>query len=146
MSHVSEHLVLLEGLVWLSPLLSLFRNGRKSRGGARAVLTRLRLSPLNRLQVIWLLALTTAPSFCTIIWGLHFPRLPISLPLHISVTGRHCHLMTRLKIVTGSGTDDSSDVRYFLKWISRLLVCDAASLGGVRRFVRLSMIMKSTNR
>jgi hypothetical protein len=55
-------------------------------------------------------------------------------------------LMTRLKTVTGSGSDDSSDVRYFLKRISRLLVCDAVSLGCVRRFTWLSMKIKKTHR
>ena len=77
-------------------------------------------------RVVWSLALTTASSFCTVIWGLHFPLLYISLSLHISVTDRHCHLMTRLKRVTGSGSDDSIDVRYFFKM-------DFASSGTWRR-------------
>jgi hypothetical protein len=88
---------------------------------------------------MWSLALTNASSFCTAIWASF-----LSSSFHFS--DRRCHLMTRLKTVTGSGSDDSSDVRYFLKRISRLLVCDAASLGCVRRFVRLSMKMKKTHR
>ena len=110
------------------------------------MLTRLRLSPPESSASDLDASIDDCVIFLYDYLGLIIPLLSISLSLYVSVTDRCCLLMTRLKTVTGRGSDDSSDVRYFLKRISRLLVCDAVSMGGVRRFVWLSTKMKKTHR